>query len=229
MVASGEQSAIALTKPHLCLPANGLDDVGRVVQSSWEVSADVRGVAIGPGTFDQDATHMGGVSCGDRTLPPPGSTRGCRGCQAEVFHQRCAVIDAGEVPPLRDQSDGHRARHPASGLQRLDDRVQAPRVPVRFECWFETLQACGVFGDRAAVCLKDDGLGGCGTDDCRAPPEVGRAPGGTARRAESVPQSEGLAPGLGGLDVPDRLFARPGELTDGFIVDLGDIDRCEVT
>jgi hypothetical protein len=33
MFASGEQSAIAFTKPHLCLPADGLDDVGLVFQS----------------------------------------------------------------------------------------------------------------------------------------------------------------------------------------------------
>src|SRR5256885_14863394 len=113
MCASGEQSALALTTPHLYLPADGLDDVGLVFPSSLEVSADVRGVARGPGAFDQDATSMGVASCGDRTLPPPLSTRVFRGCQAEVFHQRCGVIEAGEVPQLRDQSDGHRALHPA--------------------------------------------------------------------------------------------------------------------
>jgi hypothetical protein len=44
-----------------------------------------------------------------------------------------------------------------------------------------------------------------------------------------VPQEEGVEPGLGGLEVPDRLGARPGEITDGVIVDLGARDRCEVT
>ena len=33
MCAAGEQSAIAFPTPHLCLPADGLDDVGLVFQS----------------------------------------------------------------------------------------------------------------------------------------------------------------------------------------------------
>jgi hypothetical protein len=90
------------------------------------------------------------------------------------------------------------------------------------------LQAFGVFGDRADVCLRDDWLGGCATDHCREPPEGGHAPGGPASRADIVPPSEGFEPGCGGLDVPDRIFARPGAITDGFIFDVGDIDRCEV-
>jgi hypothetical protein len=113
LCASGEPSAIAWTTPHLGLPADGLEDVGLVFQVSLEVSADVRGVARGPGAFDQDATSLGVTSCGDRTLPTPRATGVFRGCQASVLPQLCGVIDAGEVPQLRDQSDGHRARHPA--------------------------------------------------------------------------------------------------------------------
>jgi len=100
---------------------------------------------------------------------------------------------------------------------------------VRLACLFETLQACGVCVDRADVCLQDDWLGGGGTDHCREPPEVGRAPGGTASRAEIVPPSAGVEPGFGGLDVPARLCARPGESMAGFSFDWGDIDRCEGT
>ena len=77
--ASGAPSAIALTTPHLCLSADGLDEVGRVFQSSLEVSADVRGVAIGPGAFDQDATRRGVARFGDCTVPTPLSTRVFRG------------------------------------------------------------------------------------------------------------------------------------------------------
>jgi hypothetical protein len=113
MCASGEQAAIALTKPHRCLPAAGLDDGGRVFPASLQVSADVRGVARGPGAFDQDATRRGGARCGARTLPTPRSTRVCRGGQASVLHQRCGVSEAGEVAQRRAQRDGHRARPPA--------------------------------------------------------------------------------------------------------------------
>jgi hypothetical protein len=139
------------------------------------------------------------------------------------------VLEASEVPQLRDQRDGHRALHPTAGLKRLDDRVQAPRLPWLLEFLCETLEAFGVCVDRADVCLTDNWLGGCGTDHVREPPEVGRAPVGTACRADIVSQSEGLEPGCGGLEVPDRLVASPGEITDGFIFDLGAIDRCEVT
>ena len=85
MFASGEQSAIALTKPHLCLPADGLDDVGVFFPSSLAVSADCRGGAIGPGAFDQDATRMGVASFGDRTLPTPLSPGDSEGVQPRYF------------------------------------------------------------------------------------------------------------------------------------------------
>jgi hypothetical protein len=229
LCASGAPSALALTTPHLGLPADGLDDVGRVCPSALAGSADVRGVARGPGAFAQDATRLGGARCGERIVPPPLSTRVCRGGQAAVWPQRGGVIDAGEVPQRRDQRDGHRALSPASGLKRLDARVPAPRGPWCWECWGAMLQACGVGVDRAAVCRTDEWLGGGGTDHGRAPPEVGRAPGGTARLAAIVPQSAGVEPGCGGLEVPDRLVARPGASTDGVLVDVGDSARCEVT
>ena len=72
-------------------------------------------------------------------------------------------------------------------------------------------------------------LGGGGTDHCRAPPEVGRAPGGPARIADIVPQSEGFEPELGGLDVPDGISSRARVRSRmASSADLGDIDRCEV-
>jgi hypothetical protein len=138
------------------------------------------------------------------------------------------VIDAGEVPQLRDQRDGHRELHPAEGLQCLDDRVQAPRLHVLCECLCETLQACGVFGDRADVCLKDDWLGGCGTDHCREPPEVGRAPSGLARLANILPEEKGFAAELGGFALAQGLVASAAQVPEGFVRDLGDIDRGQV-
>jgi hypothetical protein len=43
--------------------------------------------------------------------------------------------------------------------------VEAPRFDLGVERLFKTLEAFGVFGDRADICLEDDVLSGCGTDD----------------------------------------------------------------
>jgi hypothetical protein len=82
---------------------------------------------------------------------------------------------------------------------------------------FETPQACGVFVDRADICLKDHVLRGGGTAHLREPPQVGRAPGGTARIADILPQQEGFEPELGGLEIPE-----------GFVFDLWNLDGSEV-
>jgi hypothetical protein len=149
MVASGAQSARALTKPHRCLPADGLDDVGLGFQSSLEVSADVRGVAIGPGAFDQDATRMGVASFGDRTLPTPLSTRVFRGCQARYAS---APGDAGEAPATRGRP---LAPHPAFAKRR-DARAALP-LHVRLSI-VRDVQACG--GSLTADVFLKDGAAG---------------------------------------------------------------------
>jgi hypothetical protein len=44
-----------------------------------------------------------------------------------------------------------------------------------------------------------------------------------------VPEQEGFEPELGGLEVPQGIFAGPGEIAPGFIVNLRDIDGGEIT
>ena len=85
-----------------------------------------------------------------------------------------------------------------------------------------------MFGDRADVFLEDDLLRRGGTDDLAEPAEVGRAPGGPARIADIVPQEKGFEPELRGLEIADGIFTRPAQVTNGFIFDLGHIDRGEV-
>jgi hypothetical protein len=42
-------------------------------------------------------------------------------------------------------------------------------VPLLVECWFKTLQACSLVGDRLDVCLQDHVLHGCGPDHLAEP------------------------------------------------------------
>jgi hypothetical protein len=86
-----------------------------------------------------------------------------------------------------------------------------------------------VFVDRADIFLKDHVLSGGGTDHLREPPEMGRAPGGTAGIADIVPEQEGFETELGRLEVPEGIFAGAAEIANGFIFHRGNIDRGEIT
>jgi hypothetical protein len=69
------------------------------------------------------------------------------------------------------------------------------------EFLFQPLESLAVFGDRSDVCLEDDLLSGCGTDDFKELSEVGRLPGGPAVIAAILAQQEGLQAVLGGLEI----------------------------
>jgi hypothetical protein len=66
-------------------------------------------------------------------------------------------------------------------------RMETPGLDLLVECLLKTLTPLCVIIDGAPICLEDDWRRGGGTDDFRAPPEVGRAPGGASRITEVVP------------------------------------------
>jgi hypothetical protein len=82
-------------------------------------------------------------------------------------------------------------------VKRLDHQRQAPGVDVVWPCLLQTLQACGVCGDRAPVCLADHLWSRGRTDHCRAPPEMGGPPGGPAGVAEVVSEQQGQVLAIG--------------------------------
>ena len=98
-----------------------------------------------------------------------------------------------------------------------------------FEFLCETLEALGDVVDRADVFLEDDLLGWGGADDLRKPPSMSRSPVGAAAIADIVTQQKSLEPELGGFEAFDRLLTGSGEVANGFIFELGDIDGCEIT
>jgi hypothetical protein len=58
--------------------------------------------------------------------------------------------------------------------------------------------------------------------------EVGRVPRGLARVADIRSEQKGLEAKLRTLEIAHRIFARLGEVADGFIIRGGDIDRGEI-
>jgi len=87
------------------------------------------------------------------------------------------------------------------------------------ECSLQTRQALGLFGNRPHIFLADEGLGGRRTDHVAQPASVGRAPGGSASIAASVPQHRGFAAQLGDLASPQRLLTGAAAVTDGLVLD----------
>jgi hypothetical protein len=113
--------------------------------------ADVSRIALRPRAFHQGVTRMGVASVGERTLSASRARGVFRGRQTRAFQQFSRGIEAGEVAEFGHHSDGHGALHAASGLERVDHRVQAPRLDLFLACLFATLEAFGVVGHGAAV------------------------------------------------------------------------------
>ena len=66
--ASCHEAPVTVTQPHLSFPTDVLDDFGLCFESQLQMSADFRGIAIGPGAFDEHASGMGVAGFGHRPL-----------------------------------------------------------------------------------------------------------------------------------------------------------------
>jgi hypothetical protein len=94
VLASGPPLSRALAPPPLSLPADLLEGCGPLFQTPWARTADGRRIPGGPGPCDEGAARMGLAGCGACSLVPMVSRGVCRGCEAEVAHQLCGLIDA---------------------------------------------------------------------------------------------------------------------------------------
>ena len=65
------------------------------------------------------------------------------------------MIDACEVPECSHGGDGHGALDATQGLESFDARRYTPGLDLVLACSLETPQACRVFVDSPAICLKD--------------------------------------------------------------------------
>jgi hypothetical protein len=209
MCAFSHESSVALTPPDLGLPADILDDLGWLFPSPWQMSADLGGIAGGPGAFHQSLSGLGVTSFGQSNLLAP-RTRGIR-CRdhAQAWHQCSGGIDTAEVAHFSHHRDGHGALLTAPGLKSFDHRVHTPRFHVLLACWFETLESFAVFGDGSDIFVKDDLVRWCRADHCSEPPEMGRAPMGPAGVADIVSASERVASTRSVLKMAEGLFTCP--------------------
>ena len=229
MLASCPTLSVAFAQPDLGLPADVLDHLGLFVASPWEMATDRGGRAGRPGAFDQSLAGMGSPGFGHGPLLAP-RTRGIFGRdQAQALHQVSWALETGEVATCCHHGDGHRAWHATQSLQGFDPRVHTPGVHVILPCLCEPLEACSRCVHRTDICLQDDVWRRWGADHCREPPEMGRAPGGSAGGAEIVSEQAGFAAKLGGLASAEGLFTGPREITHGFLVHRGDTDRSAIT
>ena len=226
--ASGDESSVPFAQPDLGFPTAGLDEFGLFFQPQLQMSTDFRWVAIGPGAFHQDPAGMSVPGFGDRPLPASLGTGVFRGNQAQELHQLSWVLKTRQVTNFGHYGDGHGKWHPTQGLQGLDHGVQTPRFHLFLEFLFQTLETLGVLTDSPDIFLKDDLVRRGLTDDFREPSEMGRTPIGPASVPDIVSQQEGFEPEFGGLEIAEGIFARPREVPNGFIFDLGHIDRSEV-
>src|SRR5438874_8199650 len=76
----------------------------------------------------------------------------------------------------------------AQGLEGLDDGLEAPGLDLLVQFVFQTLEAFGLFGHGLDIFLKDNLLRGGGTNHFTEPTQVGRAPIGSPRIADIVPE-----------------------------------------
>jgi hypothetical protein len=97
------------------------------------------------------------------------------------------------------------------------------------EFWLQALEAFSDRVDRAHVFLEDDWLGGGGANHLGEPSERGGTPMGAAGIADIGSQQKGFEPKLGGFEVLGGVLTGAGEIPNGFIFKLGDLDRGEIT
>jgi hypothetical protein len=225
---AGQELTRAFTQPYLGLPTEVLDRLRELFKPALQGAAALGGIPGGPGAVDQDTTRMAIASLGNRPLPPALTAGIFCGEQAKLCHQLSGLVEARQGPEFGDE--GHRAGEldAPQRLPRLNHRRQAPGVPVFVKFLLQALQAFGMLMDRADVFLEDELWHGGGTDHFGEPPQMGWAPGSPACLANSVSEQEGCEPKRGGLEIADGICTRAGEVTDGLVFHLGNIDGCEV-
>jgi hypothetical protein len=206
MFASGNESPVTFTEPHLGLPTDILDRFGELFQSQLQMATHLGRIAVGPGPFNESATRMGIARFGNGPLATPCTGGILRGNQPQEFHDLSGIIEARQVSKFGHRGDRDSELHTAEGLKGLDHRVQAPRFDLLLEFVFETLEALGVVVDRTDIFLEDNLLRGCGTDDFGEPPQMGGVPGGPARVADIVSEQEGFEPEFRRLEITDGMY-----------------------
>jgi hypothetical protein len=104
----------------------------------------------------------------DAALTVPLSGCVCRRDEAQGVHQLSGGLKPGEVPAFGHQGHSPRALDATAGLEGVDRGGEPPGVHLICELLFQTLEPCGVFGDRSDVLLEDQLRGRVGQTASRS-------------------------------------------------------------
>jgi hypothetical protein len=213
----------ACTPAGLGFPPAVVDGLGHLLPAAWALATALGRRAGGPGAGDQGPAGMRVARLGEAALTAPLSRRVCRGREAPVVQEVSRVLEAGEVRASGSCRHCHWAWDAPQGLEGVDHGGEPPGPPLVCEGLRETLAAFGGLVDGAHVGLADELRRRGGTDSLTEPPEVGRAPGGAARRPAILPPAKRLAAKWGRRQGAADSFPRPTQVTNGLRLTLRDV------
>jgi hypothetical protein len=217
-----------LASSHLGLPTDVLDGLWYLLQARLKMAADLGWIPVGPRPLDEGSAGERVAGFGDGALATAFATGVLTGGESQIAHELSRVLEACQVAEFSDEGDGHRELDAAHGLESLDDGIQAPGLDLVLEFGLEALEAFVVFGNAPDILLEDHLLSRSRTDHLTEPTQMRRPPGGTAFITDILTQQKGLQTALGGLEIPDGILAGAGQVADGLVLDLGDVDRREI-
>lgn len=161
------QWSLALAQAARCLPPRVLERRGELVQAAWQVPPPVRRIASGPSPVDEGPTGRGIPGLRAASLVSALPTRLCRRRQAPRLQEWAGGLDAGQGAECGDGGDRPWTRHATEGVERVHHRAKPPGCDRFMACLVKTLEPVGGRGDRAALCVEDDGLGWGGQTTAR--------------------------------------------------------------
>ena len=138
-------------------------------------------------------------------------------------------IETGQIPDLGEERNGVDEAHTPHGLQRPDHRKEIPALDLFPEHLLQLLDPLGALGDGIDVILEDDLLGRSRHDHLGEPTQRGFVPVGLALVTDAMAKQKGLEALAGGLLVEHGILTSAREITNGVMVDIGHVDRCQVT
>src|SRR5207245_8499369 len=105
-----------LTESDLGLPTDILDRLGHLFQPQLQVAADLSGVAVGPGSLDEDAPGVGVPHLSDAPLTAALPTSVFTRDEAQVAHELAGVRKASQVAQFGNERDRGDELHGEHGV-----------------------------------------------------------------------------------------------------------------
>jgi hypothetical protein len=212
MLAGLGQPTEAFAQAQLRIPG-AIDDVlGQSFVAELNDAADLRGVAVAPRRFDQQAPGVAVAGLGDAALALLAAAAVLAGHDAQPAHQLARIVEAREVADLGDQAQGDGELHPAQRLQGLDGGIEAPGRCRLAQHRFQTLALRQPVLDRAPVLLEGQLRADLRKGELRQPAPMRVTPVGVAGVTHAMHEQERLQPllglariGLGAAPGPDQI------------------------